>query len=70
MPHNFHIILEKEEDWFIGYCPEIPGANGQGKTEEECRRNVLDAVNLILEYRLEESLKGIPEEAKLEPLYQ
>ena len=59
MSHKFHIIMEKDEDWFIGYCPEVPGANGQGETEDECRQNVLDAVDLILQHRLEESLKGI-----------
>jgi predicted RNase H-like HicB family nuclease len=69
MSHSFHIVLEQDEDWFIGYCPEVPGANGQGKTEEECKQNVMDAVELILLYRLEESLKGIPGDAKVELLY-
>ena len=68
MPHNFHIVLEQDEDWIIGYCPEVPGANGQGRTEEECRQNVLDAIELILQYRLEEALRGIPEDAKVEIL--
>ncbi len=68
MPHNFHIVLEQDEDWIIGYCPEVPGANGQGKTEEECRQNVLDAVELIMQYRLEEALRGIPQDARVEVL--
>jgi len=68
MPHDFHIILEKDEDWFIGYCPEVPGANGQGRTEEECRQSVLEAVELILQYRLEQAMKGLPKEAKVESL--
>ena len=68
MLHSFHIVLERDEDWFIGYCPEVPGANGQGKSEEECRQNVLDAVELILQHRLEETLKGIPDNAKVELL--
>ena len=68
MPHDFHIILEKDEDWFIGYCPEVPGTNGQGRTEEECRQSVLEAVELILQYRLEQAMKGLPKEAKVEAL--
>ena len=68
MPHDFHIILEKDEDWFIGYCPEVPGANGQGRTEEECRQSVLEAVELVLQYRLEQAMKGLPKEAKVESL--
>ncbi len=68
MPNNLHIILEKDEDWVIGYCPEVPGANGQGKTEDECRQSVIDAVDLILQHRLEEALRGIPDDAKLDEL--
>jgi len=36
------------------YCPEIPGANGQGKTIEEAEQSLADAVDLILEDRREE----------------
>lgn len=68
MPQNFHIVLERDEDEFIGYCPEVPGANGQGKTEAECRQNVIDAVELILQHRLEQALQGLPSEAKIELL--
>ncbi|MBT3233584.1 MAG: type II toxin-antitoxin system HicB family antitoxin [Calditrichaeota bacterium] len=68
MQHKFHIVLEQDEEWFIGYCPEVPGANGQGKTEIKCRRNVQDAIDLILQHRLEESLKGLPEDARVEVL--
>ena len=70
MAHTFHIVFEQDEDWIIGYCPEVPGANGQGRTEEECRQNVLDAVELILQHRLQETLKGISEDAKIEVLYR
>ena len=31
MDHEFTAIIEKDEDWRVGYRPEIPGANGQGK---------------------------------------
>lgn len=58
MSEDFHIVFEKDDDWYIGYCPEVPGANGQGKSKDECRNNVIEAVELILQHRLEESLKG------------
>jgi len=32
--------------------PEIPGANGQGKTKEECEKNLAAAVSLILEEKI------------------
>lgn len=63
MRNNFTAIIEKDEDWYIAYCPEIPGANGQGKTVEECKKNLIDAIALILEDRRQDALRGIPEEA-------
>ncbi|MBN2531491.1 MAG: type II toxin-antitoxin system HicB family antitoxin [Spirochaetales bacterium] len=63
MHNEFTAIIEKDGDWYIGYCPEIPGANGQGKTKEECERNLADAISLILEDRREDALRGIPDDA-------
>lgn len=56
-------FIEKDEDWYIAYCPEIPGANGQGRTIEECRQNLAEAIALILEDRREDALRGIPQNA-------
>jgi hypothetical protein len=44
-------IIEREGDWFIAYCPEIPGANGQGRTQEEAKQSLAEAIELILEDR-------------------
>lgn len=63
MANEFHAIYEKDGEWWIGYCPEIPGANGQGKTREECRENLVGAIRLILEDRLEDTLRGVPQDA-------
>ena len=38
MKNEFAAIIEKDEDWYIAYCPEILGANGQGNTIEECKK--------------------------------
>ena len=51
MNSEFTAIIEKDEDWFIAYSPEIPGANGQGRTIEECRKSLAEAIALILEDR-------------------
>ena len=57
--HNeFTAIIELDEEWYIGYCPEIPGANGQGKSAEECKENLADAIALILQDRREEAQRG------------
>jgi predicted RNase H-like HicB family nuclease len=63
MNSEFTAIIEQDEDWFIAYCPEIPGANGQGRTIEECRKNLAEAISLILEDRREDALRGIPQNA-------
>jgi len=63
MHNEFTAIIEQDGDWYIGYCPEIPGANGQGRTIEECRQNLTGAVSLILEDRREDALRGIPVDA-------
>lgn len=63
MHNEFTSIIEEDGEWFIGYCPEIPGANGQGRTVEECRANLSDAIALILADRREDGLRGVPPEA-------
>ena len=66
MHNEFTAIIEKDGEWFIAYCPEIPGANGQGSTKEECLQSLSDAISLILEDRREDALRGVPEDATRE----
>lgn len=63
MHNEFTAIIERDEEWFIAYSPEIPGANGQGKTSDEARANLGEAIALILEDRREDALRGVPESA-------
>jgi len=65
---GFTAIYEKGEEYYIGYCPEVPGANGQGETLEECRTSLKEAIKLILEDRLEDGLRGVPAGAIREAL--
>ncbi len=71
MHYNFTAIFEKGEKYYIGYCVEIPEANGQGKTIEECRQSLVEAIKLVIEDRKVEVTKGLPrdvikEEVKVE----
>ena len=66
MHNEFTAIIERDGDWFIAYCPEIPGANRQGKTKDECLNNLSQAIDLILEDRREDALRGIPADASRE----
>ena len=64
MKGEFTAIIEKaEEGGYWAICPEVPGANGQGDTVEEAKENLTEAIKLILEDRLEESLRGLPPDA-------
>ena len=42
MSASFTAIFEKGEKFYICYCPEVPGANGQGETMEECRERLMN----------------------------
>jgi predicted RNase H-like HicB family nuclease len=42
-------VFEKVDNWWLGYVEELPGANTQGKTIEEARENLCEAVQLIIE---------------------
>jgi predicted RNase H-like HicB family nuclease len=63
MRNEFTAIVERDGDWFIAYCPEIPGANGQGRTEDECLKSLSEAIALILDDRRQDALRGTPEGA-------
>ena len=69
MSNQFTGIFEHDGDWIIGYCPELPGANGQGRTMPECRESLIDAIRLILEVRREQGLAGIPSDAIQETVF-
>jgi predicted RNase H-like HicB family nuclease len=63
MHNEFTAVIEKDGEWYIAYSPEVPGANGQGRTVEESRESLAQAIALILEDRREDAMRGIPEDA-------
>lgn len=66
MHNEFSAIIERDGEWFIAYCPEIPGANGQGLTKAECLESLSAAIDLILIDRREDALRGLPMNAERE----
>ncbi|CCQ57828.1 MAG: type II toxin-antitoxin system HicB family antitoxin [Crocosphaera sp.] len=55
-------IFQKVPEGYIGFVEELPGANTQGKTLEETRENLLEAIELVMEANrilAEESLQGM-----------
>ena len=63
MKNEFTAIIERAGEWYIAFCPEIPEANGQGKTKDEARESLAEAIGLILEDRREEGLRDMSPEA-------
>ncbi len=66
MHNEFTAVFERDGDWIVAYCPEIPGANGQGRTKDDARASLTAAIALILEDRREEGLRGVPADAERE----
>jgi predicted RNase H-like HicB family nuclease len=60
MKNEFTAIIERDGEWYIAYCPEIPGANGQGRTKAAARNSLAEAIALILEDRRKDGLRGVP----------
>lgn len=55
------IVFEPDEDgWIVASIPEVPGAHSQGRTREEARENVIDALHGILELRFGEHALSEP----------
>jgi predicted RNase H-like HicB family nuclease len=63
MRNEFTAVIEQDGEWYVAWSPEVPGANGQGHTIEECRKSLAEAIHLILVDRREDGLRGVPESA-------
>lgn len=66
MHNEFTAIVQRDDKWFVAYCPELPGANGQGKTKQACLKNLSEAIQLILEDRRQDAMRGLPKSAECE----
>ena len=63
MKAEYTAIIEKApEGGYWAICPEIQGANGQGETIEETKNNLKEAIELILEDRRNDYLRGLPKD--------
>ena len=57
---------EPDEGGFWATCVEIPGANGQGETREECLQNLSSAIRDLLELNRSEAVAGDPHTEEVE----
>ncbi|RKY04841.1 type II toxin-antitoxin system HicB family antitoxin [Candidatus Poribacteria bacterium] len=61
MERRFTAVFERDGEWWIGYVEELPGANAQGRTLEEARESLKEAIKLVIEaYReiLKQDIEG------------
>ncbi|ACB50855.1 hypothetical protein cce_1505 [Crocosphaera subtropica ATCC 51142] len=54
MSYQISIIIEKDEDGYYAYCPQLEGCQSQGDTVEEVKRNIQEAIELYLSTLSEE----------------
>jgi predicted RNase H-like HicB family nuclease len=45
---TFTAIYQQDGEWIVAWAAELPGANTQGRTLEEARENLVEAIQLIL----------------------
>lgn len=45
---KYTAVFRRDGPWWMGYVEELPGANTQGRTLEEARENLREAVTLLL----------------------
>jgi predicted RNase H-like HicB family nuclease len=54
MRNRYNAVVQRDGKWFTAFCPEVPGANGQGRTKAECLKSLVEAIKLMLEIQREE----------------
>ena len=59
MHNEFTALIEPDGEWFAAYCPEVPEANGQGRTPGEAKQDLAAAIALVLEDRREDALSRL-----------
>lgn len=58
--YHFTIVVEKDENGYVAFCPQLQGCYAQGDSYEEVMINIEDAIRLHLEDRIEAKEKWSP----------
>jgi len=60
MRQRYHTIIKPEANgWFVGWVEEIPGAISQGRSLDECRHNLRESLELLVETHRDEARIGL-----------
>ena len=69
MKQRYHTIMRQESNgWYVGWVEEMPGTLTHGRTLDECRRNLREALELMVETHRDEARLGMDENCILEAL--
>jgi predicted RNase H-like HicB family nuclease len=68
MKHEFTSVIEKRGKWYVAYVEEMAGVNTQGRTLAEARRNLKEALTMVLEANRALCKKDRSPDAKREPI--
>lgn len=58
--HRFLVVIERAEDNYSAYVPDLPGCVAAGETREEAERNIHEAIRMHVQGLKEDGLL-IPE---------
>jgi predicted RNase H-like HicB family nuclease len=60
MKQQYHTIIKPESNgWFVGWVEEIPGTITTGRSLDECRHNLKDSLELMIETHRDEARRGL-----------
>jgi predicted RNase H-like HicB family nuclease len=68
MKQQFTSVIEKRGCWWVAYIEEILGVNTQGRTLAEARRNLKEALTLVIQANREMAAKQRSDDALREPI--
>lgn len=57
MSYKVSIVIEKDEQGYYAFCPELEGCQSQGDSLEEAMANIREAIALYLETLSEEEIR-------------
>jgi predicted RNase H-like HicB family nuclease len=69
MKQRYHTIIKPETNgWYVGWVEEIPGTITFGKSLDECRANLRESLQLMVETHRDEARLGMDRKCILETL--
>jgi predicted RNase H-like HicB family nuclease len=59
MRNEFTAQIQRDGEWFVAWCEEVPEANGQGRTRDECLQSLRSAIELVLDERRTDARRNV-----------